>query len=95
MRMLSTGLAVAALLALGACANNNTRPTDTGSMALPAQGTTGVVTSVPPGRDVGSMQLPSQGGGVVSRGSTLPAGADTGSMALPGAAQGNSTPRRY
>lgn len=95
MRIFSTGLTFAALIALAACAGNTNRPSDVGNMALPTVGSPGVSSTVPAGRDVGSMSAPSGSGGAVSRvapPSTVP---DTGNMALPPAAQGNSAPRRY
>jgi hypothetical protein len=93
MRILSTGLTVAALIALGACNKGpNTPPADVGSMALPSTGAPGVTVREPTTRDVGSMTAPSGTGGVVSRTSGAPRTPDTGSMALPPAAQGNSKP---
>lgn len=91
MRFISTSLTVAAVLGVAACANPN-RPTDVGSMQTPVNQPAGVIGTNRPGPDTGSMQLPQPSGGVVTRESRTP---DTGSMALPGAAQGNSTPRRY
>ncbi len=95
MRILSTGLTFAALIALGACAGNTNKPNDVGNMALPTVGNAGVNSTVPTGRDVGSMSAPTGSGGAVTR--TTPASSvpDTGNMALPPAAQGNSAPRRY
>lgn len=94
MKVLSTGLTVAALLAVGACSTNTARsPNDVGSMQLPSTNPGGVSTTTPTGRDVGSSQAPQGSGGVISR--TTPGAGDTGSMALPSAAQGNSSTRRY
>ena len=99
MKSLTTGLMLAALTALAACAGNTSRPTDTGSMALPSTNTTGTTSTTSTARDVGSMTAPSGpgSGGAVSR--TVPMGtpSEQGSMALPSAAQGNSVPvpRRY
>ncbi len=96
MRILSTGLVLGSLIALGACANNPNRPTDVGNMALPTTGTAGVRAAEPAGRDVGSMQAPSGSGGALSTTAPTSRGpADTGNMALPSRAQGNSAPTRY
>lgn len=95
MRIVSTGLTFAALVALAACAGNTSRPTDVGSMALPSTGNSGVRASEPLGRDVGSMSAPSGSGGVVTRTTPAYGAPDTGNMALPPAAQGNSLPRSY
>ncbi len=96
MRILSTGLVLGSLIALGACTDSNmTRPSDVGSMALPTTGTQGVTSTVPARRDVGSMSAPSGSGGTVSRTAPTSSVPDTGNMALPSRAQGNSTPGRY
>lgn len=94
MRIFSTGLTFVALIALGACANNTTKPNDVGNMALPTVGNAGTTSAVPAGRDVGSMSAPSGSGGSVSRLAPAATAPDTGNMALPSAAQGNSLPRR-
>ncbi len=93
MRVLATGLAMAALVGLSACTGNTNRPTDTGNMAFPAPNQSGVVsTSRPSSLDTGSMNTPRPSGGVVTNESLRP---DTGNMALPSRAQGNSGTARY
>ncbi len=93
MRFVATGLAIASLLGMTACAGNPNRPTDTGNMAYPTPVPAGVVgTSRPSGLDTGSMNTPRTTGGVATQDQARP---DTGSMALPNRAQGNSGTVRY
>lgn len=98
MRIMTIGLTVAALIALGACttpSNPGRAPSDVGSMQLPSTGTAGVATTAPRGADVGSMTAPSGSGGVVTHTSPTRSGpTDTGNMALPSNAQGYVPPRR-
>ncbi len=91
MRFFATGVAMAALFGLAACAGNNNRPTDTGNMAYPAPVRAGNIGTSSPGPDTGSMAQPRATGGVYER---LPSTPDTGSMALPNRAQGNALPGR-
>ena len=92
MTFVAKGFAAIAVLGLAACAAPGQRPTDTGSMALPAPVATGTMTrpAVQGPPDTGSMNTPAPIGGVVR---AAPVGPDTGSMALPNAALGNSRPR--
>lgn len=91
MKHVAKGLALAALLATGACANNPNKPMDTGSMNTPTPYRAGLTQPTTQGRDVGSAREPVASGGIAVRESTAP---DTGNMALPSAAQGNSSTRR-
>ena len=93
MKSLATILSLAAVLGTAACANNPTRPTDTGNMAFPApvpQGNVG--TARPATLDTGSMNSPTVSGGISQPGNPGP---DTGNMAMPGRSQGNSRPGSY
>ena len=98
MRIVTTGLMLAALTALAACAGNASRPNDTGSMALPST-SGGATTTTSTTRDVGSTAAPSgpTSGGAISRSTAIGSSGEQGSMALPSGSQGNSVPvpRRY
>ncbi len=93
MRFVATGLAIATLLGMTACAGNTSRPSDVGNMAYPAPVPAGnVSTARPQGFDTGSMNTPRAQGGVLMQEPMRP---DTGNMALPSPAQGNAGTRRY
>jgi hypothetical protein len=89
MRFAVTALTLTIALGLAACANNPNRPTDTGSMALPAPRPTGVVGTSRPGVDTGSANpgltaLPNSTIRAQPEGFT-----NQGSMQLPSSTQGN------
>ncbi|MBV8913887.1 MAG: hypothetical protein JOZ05_12715 [Acetobacteraceae bacterium] len=89
MRFAVSGLTLVAALGLAACANNQTRPTDTGNMAYPAPQRAGVIGTTSPGRDTGNMQYPNQPAADTGLRAQPESLGSTGSMQAPQSTQGN------